>query len=147
MGYSIDEIQGIGPAYKEKLNSAEIKTTEALLEHCATKTGRSTFSEKTGVTETLILDWVNMADMMRINGVGGQFSELLKATGVDTVKELRTRNAENLTAALTTTNDEKNLAKTVPSVEMVTKWIEEAKTLEPVVTHQAFLFPFQKPSS
>lgn len=135
MSYSIEEIQGIGPAYKEKLASADVKTTEALLKFCASKTGRSTFSEKSGVTENLLLDWVNMADMMRLNGVGGQFAELLKATGVDTVKELRTRNAENLTGALEEKNTEKNLAKTTPSLSMVTKWIEEAKTLAPLVTH------------
>ena len=135
MGYTIDEIQGIGPAYKEKLNSANIKTTEGLLKECSSKTGRKAFAEKSGVSESMLLDWVNMADMMRINGVGGQYAEILKASGVDTVKELRTRNAENLTVALEKINTEKNLAKTTPSLSMVTKWIEEAKTAEPMVSH------------
>lgn len=135
MTYGIEEIQGIGPAYREKLGTANIKTTEALLTECASKSGRVKIAEASGVSETMLLDWVNMADMMRINGVGGQFSELLKATGVDTVKELRTRNPENLTAAMEKMNAEKNLAKTTPSLTQVTKWIEEAKTMEPMVTH------------
>lgn len=135
MSYSIDEIEGIGPAYKEKLAAVEIKTTEKLLEFCASKKGRTEFAEKSGVGESMLLTWVNMADMMRINGVGGQFAELLKATGVDTVKELRTRNPENLTTALGEMNDTKKLCKTNPSLSMVTKWVDEAKGMEPMVTH------------
>jgi len=135
MSYSIDEIQGIGPSFKEKLATASVTTTEKLLDMGATKKGRTELATTTGVSETHILDWVNMADMMRINGVGGQFAELLKATGVDTVKELRTRNAENLTKAMTEMNEQKNLAKTTPTITHVTKWIEEAKTMEPMVSH------------
>jgi len=135
MSYTIDEIQGIGPAFKEKLTAADIKTTEALLKECGTKPGRKAMAEKSGCTESQLLVWTNMADMMRINGVGGQFAELLKGTGVDTVKELATRNAENLTSAVETLNNEKNLAKTSPSLSMITKWIEEAKTMTPAISH------------
>jgi len=135
MAYKIDEIQGIGPTFKEKLETASVTTTEKLLTLAATKKGRTELATTTGLNETHILDWVNMADMMRINGVGGQFAELLKAAGVDTVKELRTRNAENLTAAITEINEAKNLAKSTPTVTHITKWIAEAKTMDPVVTH------------
>lgn len=135
MSYSIDEIEGIGNTYKEKFHEHNIKTTEAFLNLCASKKGRTDFAGKSGISETHILNWVNMADMMRVNGVGGQYAELLKAAGVDTVKELRTRNPENLCAALKETNEAKSLAKTTPNLDMVTKWITEAKTMEPVVTH------------
>ena len=82
-----------------------------------------------------VLDWVNMADLFRINGVAGQFAELLKATGVDTIKELRNRNAGNLHAALTKTQAEKGLTKVVPSLDKVSDFIQQAKKLEPVVTY------------
>ncbi len=135
MGYNISDIEGIGPVYKEKLKEVGITTTEALLAECCSKPGRTAIATKTGFPETTILTWTNMADLMRIKGVASQYSELLQASGVDTVKELRTRNAENLTAALEKTNAEKKLARATPALVEVTKWIEEAKTLEPVITH------------
>jgi nucleotidyltransferase/DNA polymerase involved in DNA repair len=76
-----------------------------------------------------------MADLMRVSGVGRQFGELLKAAGVDTIKELRTRNADNLAAKLAEVNAEKKLAKKVPTAAQVQDWIEQAKTMEPMITH------------
>lgn len=131
----IDDIEGIGPQYAEKLKAADINTVEKLLESGATAKGRDELSAKTGIGAKLILTWVNHADLFRIKGVAGQFSELLEAAGVDTVPELAQRNAENLQKALSQTNDEKHLAKTTPSLSQVTAWIEEAKTLPKVVQH------------
>ncbi len=135
MSYSIDKIEGIGPAFKEKLAAAGIKTTEALLEKCCDKSGRKTTSEACGIQEAVLLKWANMADLMRLNGVASQFAELLKGAGVDTIKELRNRNAENLTTKMAEINAEKKLTRVVPSLDQVTDWIAEAKTLEPTITH------------
>ena len=135
MAYKIDEIEGIGPAYKEKLNGAGINTTDDLLDAGADKKGRAALAEKTGVGESQILKWTNMADLMRISGVGEEFSELLEAAGVDTVKELRNRNAENLAAKMAEVNEEKKLTRAVPSASQVEKWVEQAKTLDPKITY------------
>ncbi len=132
---NIIDIEGIGPAYAEKLALANIKTVEALLKEGATKKGRQSIAAASGIDEGKILDWVNMADLFRIKGVAGQFAELLKAAGVDTVKELRTRNAENLHTKLVEVNDAKNLTRVVPGVEKIAEFIEQAKGLEPVVTY------------
>lgn len=135
MAYKIDEIEGIGPAMKDKLAAANINTTDDLLKLCCDKKGRQGTEKKTGCTEKQLLKWANMADLMRISGVGEEYSELLEAAGVDTVKELRNRNAENLTAAMATTNEQKKLVRSVPSVAQVTKWVAQAKTLDPLITH------------
>ncbi len=135
MSYKIDEIEGIGPAYATKLSAANITTTDDLLDKCSTAAGRKAVAETTGLGESTILTWTNMADMMRISGVGPQFSELLKATGVDTVKELRNRNAENLAAAMKTMNEEKKLARTSPAATMVSKWVLAAKEMDPRITY------------
>lgn len=135
MAYEIKEIEGIGPAYAEKLAAAEIKTTDDLLAHCADRKGRKAIAEKTGLGESHILKWANMADMMRISGVGKQFSELLEASGVDTVKELATRNTENLAAKMKEVNEAKKLAKSTPSESHVEKWIAEAKKIGPKITY------------
>lgn len=131
----IEDIEGIGPQYAEKLKAADVKTVEKLLEIGATAKGRAELAKQTDISEKFILRWVNHADLFRIKGVAGQFSELLEAAGVDTVPELAQRNAENLQEALAQTNEEKNLAKTTPSLTQVANWIAEAKTLPKLVSH------------
>jgi len=135
MSYRIEEIEGIGPAMAEKLAKAEIKTTNDLLDACSDKKGRTSTSELTGCSTTQLLKWVNMADLMRISGVGQEFSELLEAAGVDTVKELRNRNAANLAAAMIATNEEKKLTRATPSEKTVQGWVDQAKELKPLITH------------
>lgn len=131
MTYKIIDIEGIGPVYAEKLLAAGIETDEQLLEKCCTPAGRKALSDDTGISLKLILTWTNHADLMRIDGIGPQFSELLEAAGVDTVKELRHRVAENLQQKLEEVNAAKNLVNRVPSLKEVEKMIEQAKVLPP----------------
>jgi len=131
----IEEIEGIGPAFREKLGAAGIGDTDTLLELCCDKQGRKKIAEKSGLREAQLLEWANMADLFRITGVGPEFAELLEAGGVDTVKELATRNAENLVAKLAEANEQKKLTRRVPSVDQVKAWVEEAKGLPATITH------------
>ncbi|HCE58150.1 MAG TPA: DUF4332 domain-containing protein [Prolixibacteraceae bacterium] len=135
MAKKIDEIEGIGPVIAEKLAAAGVTTVEGLLEKGASKPGRMKLAADSGIEEVKILNWVNKADLFRVKGIGPQFSELLEAAGVDTVKELRNRNAENLHAKLTEIQAEKNLTRAVPALSQVAEYIEFAKGLEPVVTY------------
>ena len=135
MAYKIDEIEGIGPAYREKLQGAGIGTTDDLLEQCCTPQGRKAIAEKTGVSEKNILGWTNMADLMRVSGIGRQYAELLEASGVDTIKELRNRNAENLASKMAEVNAVKNLANSVPAQSVVEDWIAQAKATDPKITY------------
>ena len=135
MGYKIEQIEGIGAAYAEKLNAAGIKTTEDLLEKCASRKGRLAIAEETGISAKLILKWTNHADLFRINGIAGHFAELLEAAGVDTVKEFRHRVPANLQPKLEAVNAEKNLCNRVPSVTELEKMIAQAKELEPLITY------------
>ena len=135
MAYKINEIEGIGPAYAEKLTAADINTTDDLLAKCSNPAGRDAVAAATGMGASTILKWTNMADLMRISGIGPQFSELLKGTGVDTVKELRNRNAENLASAMETVNNDKKLARTSPPAVTVAKWVATAKEMDPKITY------------
>jgi predicted flap endonuclease-1-like 5' DNA nuclease len=135
MTYKIDDIEGIGPAYAEKLIAAGINTTDDLLDKCCTPAGRKAIATATGMGEVTILRWTNMADLMRISGIGPQYSELLKGTGVDTIKELRTRNAANLAESMASVNAEKGLARVSPPAATVTKWVEAAKSMSPRITY------------
>lgn len=135
MSYKITAIEGIGPAFAEKLAAAEISTTDDLLTRCATPAGRNSVAETTGLSTAVLLKWANRADLMRISGVGSQFSELLEMAGVDTVKELKMRKADNLAATMAEVNRQKKLARTSPSAAIVAGWIEQAKTMEPRISH------------
>ena len=133
--YPIAKIEGIGPTYAEKLKAAGISNTGAYLEKAKDPAGRKALEKETGIDHKRILKWANMADLMRINGVGEEYSELLEAAGVDTVKELRNRNAANLTVAMKEANDEKKLVRQVPAQGNVEKWVAEAKELPPMMTY------------
>lgn len=135
MTYKVEQIEGIGEVYAEKLIAVGIKTTDELLAKCATPKGRKALEEETGISGKLILKWTNHADLMRINGVAGQFAELLEAAGVDTVKELKHRVPANLHAKMEEVNAVKNLVNRVPNLPEVEKMVEQAKELEAIITY------------
>lgn len=132
---SIDAIEGIGVKYATKMRKARIRTTEALLKRGATRAGRKQLAEETGFTSHQILEWVNRADLFRVKGIGEEYSDLLESAGVDTVKELRTRNAANLTAKMVEINQKKRLVRRLPTDSMVEGWIAAAKELDAVVKY------------
>lgn len=135
MSKSIERIEGIGPKTGEALRKAGVKTVDNLLDAAADKKSRAALADKTGISESRILKCVNMADLFRINGVASQYAELLECAGVDTVKELKHRNPENLAAAMAEVNKAKNLVRRAPSSSVVSDWVAQAKKLPPRISH------------
>ena len=131
----LETIEGIGPAISEKLEEAGVKSVEELLESGASKIGRTSLAEQTGLAEIKILRLVNHADLMRIKGIGGEYSELLEASGVDTVPELAQRNAGNLLEKMTAVNEEKKLVRALPVLSQVEDWIAQAGSMPRKVQH------------
>ena len=132
---NIEDVEGIGPAYGAKLAEAGLTTTDDLLAAGGSPSGRDDIAAKTGISASLILEWVNHVDLYRISGVGSEYADLLEEAGVDSVPELAQRNAANLTAALATANEQKSLVRSLPGESQVAGWIDEAKTLERAVHH------------
>ncbi len=131
----VEKIEGIGPVYARKLAEAGIKTTDELLEFGKSRKGREELVAKTGISALLVLKWANSADLMRIKGVGEEYSELLERAGVDTVKELRNRNPKNLLEAIAQANEAHKLVRRLPTLADVESWVKEAKETEPVMTY------------
>lgn len=131
----LSEIEGIGPAFEAKLEAAGVKSIDGLLEAGAARKGREELAEQTGISEKLILEWVNRADLARVKGIGSEYADLLEAAGVDSVPELARRNAANLTARMAELNEEKSLVRRVPTEKQVEDWIEQSKALPRIVTH------------
>ena len=134
--YKVAEIEGIGDVYSAKLEQTGIKMVSDILEKGKSVKGRKALAESTDIDAKLILKWVNMADLFRVTGIGKEYSELLEKAGVDTVKELRNRNPENLLAKLEEANSSaRQLVRALPNLKSVESWIETAKTLDPMVTY------------
>ncbi len=135
MSYKIAEIEGIGKTYRAKLAKIGIVTTAGLLKSSCDRKGRRRASKSSGLSEKQLLKWANMADLMRISGIGKQYAEILENAGVDTVKELRRRNASSLAAKAQEVNAKKKLARVAPSEKRISGWIEQAKALKPLISH------------
>ena len=132
---NIIDVEGIGPAYAEKLAAVGGKTTDDLLQRGAKPKGREDLETATGIGHALILKWVNRVDLYRIKGVGSEYSDLLEIAGVDSPAELAHRNPANLTESMAEANAARNLVRRLPTLAEVTAWIEESKTLPKVVEH------------
>jgi len=135
MSYPITDIAGIGAEAVDRLKSAGIRTTARLLDGAGSPKERKRLALKTGLDEKRILSWANMADRMRIKGVGEDYAGLLQAAGVDTVKELKYRNPAKLTKAMAEVNVKRRLVRVLPSNRAVVRWIEHAKKLPLKITY------------
>jgi predicted flap endonuclease-1-like 5' DNA nuclease len=135
MSYPVADIEGIGPDEAAVLKRVGIRTTDKLLEAAKSLKGRKHLAAKTGIDEKRLLKWANSADRMRIKGVGDDYAELIRAAGVDTVRELGFRNAKRLTQAMAKANEKRRLVQFLPSEKAVRRWIDQAKKLTPKITY------------
>jgi predicted flap endonuclease-1-like 5' DNA nuclease len=129
MSYAIMDIHGIGPLMAAKLKAVGIRRSTKLLEAAKSAKGRKELAARIGVDEKTILRWANLADRMRIKGVGEDYAKLLQAVGVDTVKELKYRNVSKLASAMREANVKNRLVRLLPSERRVQRWIDHAKQL------------------
>jgi len=131
----IIDVEGIGPAFAKKLAASGVSTTGRLLKVAAHSAGRKDLAKQAEVTTNQVLEWVNRADLMRVSGVGPQYSDLLEASGVDTVIELAQRNAQNLYEKMAEVNGAKSLVRVLPSPDKVAGWVAQAAKMPRVVSH------------
>jgi predicted flap endonuclease-1-like 5' DNA nuclease len=131
----IIDIEGIGPAHAEKLREVGIRSIATLLKRGGNAKGRKELAYAINIEESKILKWVNHADLFRVRGIGSEYSDLLEAAGVDTVPELRQRNASALYEALVKTNETKKLVRKLPTADQVAEWVEQAKALPRVIEY------------
>lgn len=131
----IIDIEGIGEVYTDKLKAIGIDTTEHLLDRGSSPAGRQEIAESADISSTLVLEWVNRADLFRIKGVAEEYSDLLEVAGVDTVPELAQRNPDNLYMKMKEVNAEKQVVRRLPSKGQVADWVAQAKTLDRVLTY------------
>jgi predicted RecB family nuclease len=135
MSYPITVIEDIGADGIEALKSVGIRTTEKLLEAAKSPKGRRLLAAKTDLDERRLLRWANIADKLRIKGMGKEYAGLLCEVGVDTVKELQYRNPARLAKSMAEVNKKRKLVRFLPSEKLVTRWVEHARKLPPKITY------------
>jgi predicted flap endonuclease-1-like 5' DNA nuclease len=131
----LNYVEGIGEVYAQKLKDAGIRSVEHFLKQGSTPSGRKDIAGKSGISEKLILEWINHCDLFRIKGVGEEYADLLEAAGVDTVPELAQRNPTNLFDKLVETQNQKKLVRKMPVESQVADWVKQAKQLPRVITY------------
>ena len=135
MAYPIKEIQAIGADAAQILKSEGIRTTVGLLRSGKTPKQRLKIAEKIGIDDEHVLSWVTAADRMRVKGVGWEYAQLLLAVGVKTAKELKYRNPQKLVDRMAEANTKRKLVRVLPSVSMVSRWIDDAKILSALIRY------------
>ena len=133
--YPITAIDGVNADVAKSLKALGIRTSKKLLEAAKDSKGRKNLSEQTGIDAKKLLSFANCADRMRIKGMGKEYSLLLHAVGVDTVRELKYRNPGRLAVAMAAENRKRKLVRVLPSENAIGRWIDAAKKLEPKITY------------
>ena len=129
MSLTLGELRGITDSVLNALKAQGISDSDSLLEATKTPQDRKTLSSATGVDGKVILELANRADLARIKGIGRVYSDLMEEAGVDTVKELAQRSADNLHAKLIQINSVRQFTQRPPSVEQIGDFVEQAKSL------------------
>jgi Domain of unknown function (DUF4332) len=133
--YPVGDLEGCDEVVAAQLKAMRIRTTDKLLQAAKDVKGRRTIAAKIGVEESRVLAWANMADRMRIKGMGKEYAVLLRAVGVDTVKELKYRNPAKLARKMAEANAKRKLVRVLPSEKAITRWIESAKKMDPIISY------------
>ena len=132
-GTPIEAIEGIGPGFGGKLRADGIETTEQLLEICGTDEGIAEVCKCVDLDETTVRNWATMADLMRIKGLGGQWAELMWRSGISSVQDLASQEVAPLRLRFREVNDAERRVAELPGENRVTSFIEQAKSLDPVI--------------
>jgi predicted RecB family nuclease len=135
MTYPLSMIEDLDEEQATALRALGIRTTEKLLEAAKSPKGRKLLASQINIDEKTLLRWANIADKLRIKGMGKEYAELLREVGVDTVKELKYRNPRKLAQSMAETNRRRKLVRFLPSVSLVTRWIEHARKLTQKITY------------
>jgi predicted molibdopterin-dependent oxidoreductase YjgC len=126
----VEAITGVDAAAKATLNGVGITWLDEFLDAAGPADGRRALAQATGIEASQLLEWANRADLMRVPGVSAALADLLENAGVDTVKELATRNPANLAAKLADVG-----GAAAPAEAVVEGWVAAAKDMAPAITH------------
>ena len=129
MKLAIRELKGMSAELEAKLKQHGIGNSDQLLDAALTPPARQELAKATGVEAPVILELANRADLARVKGIGGVFSDLLEQAGVDSVKELANRRPDHLHAKLVEVNTQKKLAGRTPNLKAVENWVAQAQQL------------------
>lgn len=125
----IDEIQGIGEAYKEKLNEHQIFTVSDLVNVSTRMRSKVELASMLEVDHKRLGEWVSHAEMMTIRTIDGRAAEVLYNIGITSLEKLSNAGKEALTAQYNNMIAKMKFASlSKVTEEQAQEWIEAAKS-------------------
>ena len=131
---SINSINGMSNQEATSLRRARVRTTSTFLQIAASRSGRALLSKETGISSPKLLHWAKRAELMKVKDLGRDYADLLEASGVESVGDLKRRNSESLHEVIMKVNNKTQIVNRLPSEKRVNGWIEEARTISTIVT-------------
>ncbi len=123
--YDIEEIEGIGPGYGKKLRSLGVETTCDLANrYLNNQDAIDKASKEIKVGKAVIAAWASMADLMRIDGVDGQYAEIMQIVGISSRDELAKSDIDSLYKEMVEFNSNRPIVPEVPTTQMLKRWIK-----------------------
>jgi len=135
-GYDIETLEGIGPQTGKLFRGYDVPSVGAYLRKLHAPALRDKAASDLGIKIEPIHEWASMSDLLRVDGLDHQHSELAFRSGISTVGELANSDSSTLTAKMAQVNKagKQLIAPTVPTVEQVSAWISQARGMKAVVT-------------
>ena len=127
MALAIGTLKGMTPEREARFKARGLDTVEKFLKAALTPKSREELAAATGVPKQVMVELANRADLTLIKGIADVYCDLLEQVGVDTVKGLKERTAENLHAKLLEANAARKLTPKPPTLKNVKTWISLAK--------------------
>lgn len=134
--YLIETLEGIGPQTGNLFRGYGIASVGDFLRKLHKPSVREQAARDLNILVKPVHDWASMADLLRVEGIDHQYAELAYATGVATVGQLASCNADELVAEMDAVNNagKQTIAPTVPDAGEVQDWIARARGMSPVIT-------------
>lgn len=134
MANLIKSLPFVGKKYRVMLKKAKITTTGEILERGICRTSRENLANELGISERLISKWVNLADLLRVKGIGKRYLKLLDKIGIGNLNKLSKQGPDNILQKIDSLDQEDlKKIKRKPSLKTIRRWIEESRKTRKIV--------------
>lgn len=127
--YEILSIDAIPQGYRNRLKAEGVESSMQLLYRANTRSGLDNLSNELGVSKETTSEWVAIADLLRVPGIGFSAATLLQKAGISSAPRLSRQNAVELEKILSDLNQSMQLLKNDPDKKSILEWIEKAAWL------------------
>ncbi|HJQ94052.1 MAG TPA: DUF4332 domain-containing protein [Candidatus Thermoplasmatota archaeon] len=124
--HDIEDLEGIGKVYGEKLRALGVQTTARLAYE-----ETASLAERMQLPRRTVEQWKQMAELVKVNGIGPQYAEALVRAGIEGIAELKRRSAAKIADQVNAYLDtlDTNVLGTKVTAKRVEGWQDNAQPL------------------